>query len=470
MSEPAFIPEIEQEVLGTLLSGAPMNLVAPHLEQYHFLHPAHQLIYEACTKANSNYSSCSMSIVSKLIDEQAFWGAIKGETSKGEYLAHMISNVVFGRARLHESCKKVVEQWARVTLADALNSHAEACNDNSADIRSVSIQIGETVDDIMTDVRKGIGQKTRHTIFDAANDGLRAADEARRNKGVTGITWGLSDVDRLTGGIQKRDLTLIAARPSIGKTSVAMSCALSAAKAGHSMALISLEMDAQKVALRALSDFCYDRNLRIPYADMIKGKLSDSDIENLTYQAGELSKVPLIIEDQAGLRMSDIRVKIERLIEDGERAGKPISGIIIDHLGLIKPSGRYSGNRVNEITEISAGLKTFAREYDLAIIALSQLSRAVETRENKRPMLSDLRDSGSIEQDADTVIFLYREAYYLERDKKQDDRDVERVAKLDAVKNDLDFIIAKQRNGQVTTVELFADMAYSAVRCVAKGG
>jgi replicative DNA helicase len=142
-----------------------------------------------------------------------------------------------------------------------------------------------------------------------------------------------------------------------------------------------------------------------------------------------------------------------------------MSVLFIDHLGLIRPSSRYSGNRVNEIAEVTSGLKSLARELDIAVVLLSQLNRALESREEKRPMLSDLRDSGAIEQDADMIAFLFREAYYLERATggSQEEQMV-REDRLDQSRNSLEFIIAKQRNGPLGTVHLFADMAYSAVR------
>lgn len=466
MNESAFVPEIEQEVLGTLLSGGSYPLASTFLNEQHFIHPAHRMIFNACADAHKNYASCKVNLVSKLLDDDAIRNALTADNiTKTQYLASLVANTSFGNPRLGENCKKVVEQWARLLISEKFIAFAEASNDSAADIRKIVTNAGETLDDIMADVRRGAGRKTRYSLYEASQEGFKAANEARtKGKGLTGITWGLSDVNRLTGGIQKRDLTLIAARPSIGKTTLAMSCALKAAKADHGMALISLEMDAQKVALRSIADHVYDRGIKIPYSDIIRGDLSENDLQKLNEASQQISQIPLIIEDQAGLRMSDIRVKIERLIEDGERAEKPIECIIVDHIGLVKPSSRYSGSRVNEISEISASLKGFAREYNIAIVALSQLSRAVETRDDKRPILSDLRDSGAIEQDADTVIFLYREAYYLERQKARGDKEQARIERLIECQNEMDFIIAKQRNGRVTTVKLHADMGYSAIR------
>src|SRR5690606_16713969 len=202
-------------------------------------------------------------------------------------------------------------------------------------------------------------------------------------------------------------LTLIAARPSMGKTTVALSCALRAAKAGHGVGFLSLEMDADKLAARAISDLAYDWTVQVPYIDIIRGSADPSAMDALASATRDIDGLPLWIDDQSGLSMTDVRVKIERMMQDGEKLGTPLRLVFLDHLGLLKPSSRYSGNRVHEISEMTATAKALAREYDIAFVMLSQLNRAVESRDNKRPQLSDLRDSGSIEQDADTIIFLY---------------------------------------------------------------
>lgn len=164
-----------------------------------------------------------------------------------------------------------------------------------------------------------------------------------------------------------------------------------------------------------------------------------------------------------------IRVKLEVMLEASEKAGHNLDCLMIDHLGLIRASNRYSGNRTNEIAEMTGALKSMAREYNISVVLLSQLNRAVESQADKRPQLSALRDSGAIEQDADTIIFLYREAYYLEREKHDDfEKEIARQDKLAEVKNKLEFHIAKQRNGPVTQVDLFIDVACSAVRNAAR--
>lgn len=458
-----YVAEIEQEVLGALLSGAHFPIAGSIVETGHFIHAAHRIIFEACGKSYNASGSCKYNLTKKFLDIEALEKSIY-PTKAQEYLASLIADCAYGAPRLAESAKKVVEQWARLALSEEFGVLSEAANDVSADLKQIIARAGERQDEILSHLRHGSARKTRFTVQEAAENAIKASQSARENgTGLTGIDWSLTDVNRLTGGLQRRDLTLMAARPSMGKTTVAMSCALRAALKGFCFGFISLEMDAEKVAARQLSDLLYDDNIRVPYTDILRGSVHPSRDNALELAAKRLSEIPLYIEDQSGLRMADIRIKLESLLEQSSKAGHSLDCLIIDHIGLIQPSNRYGGNRVNEVTEISAGLKTMAREYGISVLALSQLSRGVESRENKRPMLSDLRDSGSLEQDADAVIFLYRESYYLERE-LADDNDPGKAAKLLEVQNELDFIIAKNRNGPVTTVKLFADMAVSAIR------
>lgn len=195
--------------------------------------------------------------------------------------------------------------------------------------------------------------------------------------------------------------------------------------------------------------------------------MEPGEIDTLKSACRDLDTLPLWIEEQPGLSMTDVRVKTERMMESAEAVGCPLGVLFVDYLQLIRPSARYQGNRNNEIAEISGGLRELARECNLGVVALSQLSRNIESRamNERRPMMSDLRDSGAIEQDADTIIFLFREAYYLEKEKGKDaEAEVNRVSRLSDVQNKLEFIIGKQRNGPVKTIDLFVDIACSAVR------
>lgn len=462
----AFVTEIEQEVLGALLSGADFRRVLGVLEDRHFVEPLHREIFKVMSIAFARYNSTTLPVVARLITDDTQMVFKLRSTTANTYLARLASETVYGAGQLETNARRIVEQWARLSVSEeAARLHA-AANDPASSPVDLVTNAGQAFDDILAHVRRGPKRKSRLLLSEAAENAYGAASEARqRGSGLTGVTWGLSDVNRLTGGLQKRDLTLIAARPSMGKTTVGLGVALRAAKSGVGTGFISLEMDNDKLGARAVADLAYDWNVKVAYADLIRGHASDEVLDSVRAANRDIGKLPLWMEDQPGLSMTDIRVKTEAMMSAADKAGTPLAVLFVDHLGLVRPSSRYQGNRTNEVGEISSGLKSLAREYGIAVVALSQLNRALESRNDKRPQLSDLRDSGSIEQDADTIIFLYREAYYLEREKAaSQDQDAVRMNRLIEVQHKLEFAIAKQRNGPVTSLDLFADMACSAVR------
>jgi replicative DNA helicase len=247
---------------------------------------------------------------------------------------------------------------------------------------------------------------------------------------ITGIPTGFSELDRMTAGFQRNDLIIVAARPSVGKTAFALNIAQNVAtKTDENVAIFSLEMGAEQLVMRML---CAEGN--IDAQNLRTGNLTPDDWGKLTMAMGSLSNAGIYIDDTPGIRVSDIRAKCRRLKQE-----KGLGLIIIDYLQLIQGSGRNRENRQQEVSEISRSLKALARELEVPVIALSQLSRSVEQRQDKRPMMSDIRESGSIEQDADIVAFLYRDDYYNTESEN---------------KNIIEIIIAKQRNGPVGTVQL----------------
>lgn len=468
----SFIIEIEQEVLASLLLNGGFQNVVSILEPRHFLEPIHGQIFEAIRIAHERFNSTRPDVVIKLIDDgvkEKYRLTVENDTVL-KYLNRLAVSAVHGIQGLEKSARRVVDQWAKAQIAKEAAMLAEAAGDPSSSPVELIKSFGMVSDDILADVRRGPRRKSQISIMSAAQNAFDAAREAqRRGNGLTGLTWGLTDVNQNTGGIHKRDLTLIGARPSMGKTTVALSTAIKTAKAGHGVGFISLEMDADKLAARAVTDLAYDWSVKVPYQDVITGRASISDLNALESAARQIDGLPLIIEEQAGLSMTDIRIKLESMMQKMEDAGTSLELLMIDHLGLIRASNRYSGNRNNEIAEMTAGLKSMAREYGIAVVLLSQLNRALEAQADKRPQLSSLRDSGAIEQDADTIIFLYREAYYLQREKGGGpEKEAERIERLADCQNKLEFSIAKQRNGPVTSIDLFIDPACSAVRNAAR--
>lgn len=287
------------------------------------------------------------------------------------------------------------------------------------------------------------------------------------------ISTGFSDLDEITGGWKRRELTIPAARPAMGKTTLLTSSALRSAKTGRTVMLFSLEMSRDQLAARMLADEAYVARNPIAYADLLKGgTLQEYEQLRLREAQQRIDRLSIRIDEQRGLTMSEIAARTRKRAEQLARQGRHLDVLMVDHLGLIRPSDRYSGNRHREIAEITNGLAALAKDLDIAVVAACQLNRSVEGRGSKVPQLADLRDSGSIEEDARLIAFLYRPAYYLEMEGKRDDAEAEakRQEAIEVSRNTLQVIIAKNSNGPATTVNLFADMCASAVRDASYGG
>ena len=257
-------------------------------------------------------------------------------------------------------------------------------------------------------------------------------EELHRNKGaLRGVRTGYQDLDNMTAGLQRSDLIILAARPAMGKTTLVTNLAYNiATMAKQSVLFFSLEMSKEQLVDRMLADAS-----GVDAWNIRTGNLSDDDFGKLSEAMGELAEAPIFIDDTPGMTILEMRTKARRANHE-----QPLGLIIIDYLQLMQGSGRDHGNRVQEVSEISRGLKLIARELNVPVVALSQLSRSVESRSPQIPQLADLRESGSIEQDADIVMFIYREAYYNPETERE---------------NITDLIIAKHRNGPTGKVELY---------------
>ena len=467
----AYVPEIEQDALGTLLFGGDFRKVMAFLREDHFVSDVHKVIFRAIRSAFEQYGSTTLPVASRMLPADATM-LFSQKTGKApmEYMAFLAETVFTGPEALERSGRAVVSQWARLKVAETGKLLRDTAHDATTDPKDLIQGAASDLDNIAAELRAGPRKKTMHTLDRATTEAVEEIRAAMsRGNGLTGHTWGLTDINAATGGIQPGEMIVIGARPSMGKTAFALSVALRAAGTGVGVGFLSLEMGAKKLAMRRLSDVAYDWGIKVPYSNLIKGTVSDDELNSVLSANQDADRLPLWIEDQSGLTVSDIRVKVDRMAEQAAARSATMGVLLIDYLQLVKPSGRYAGNRVGEISEISWALRELGREFGVGIIALSQLSRQVEGRDDKRPQLSDLRDSGSIEQDADTVAFLYREAYYLEKAKGKDpEKENDRVARLIDVQNELEFIIAKQRNGPTKTIKLFVDIACSAVRNAAR--
>jgi replicative DNA helicase len=285
----------------------------------------------------------------------------------------------------------------------------------------------------------------------------------KRDGHLSGATTGFFDMDKLLGGLHASDLIILAGRPGMGKTALATNIAFNAARAfkqekdehgnitaeqGAKIGFFSLEMSSEQLATRILAE-----RSEISSDKLRRGELSDAEFSKVVRASQEIESLPIYIDDTPALTVAGLRARAQRL-----KRQHGLSLVIVDYLQLMRPSSSMRlNNRVQEVSEITQGLKALAKELNLPVVALSQLSRAVEQRDDKRPQLSDLRESGSIEQDADVVMFIYREQYYLARKQPEDGSDeLENwQSKMERVHNLAEVIVAKQRHGPIGRVELF---------------
>ncbi|WP_156289916.1 replicative DNA helicase [Oceanobacillus salinisoli] len=415
--------EAEQSVIGAVfLEPEAFSAASEILVPEDFYRAAHQRIFAAMMKLADRGEPIDVVTVTSYLNDVKQLDEVGGVT----YLTQLAESVPTA-ANIEYYCKIVEE---KALLRRLIRT--------ATDIVTSSFEKEDEVEDVLNDAEKGIlevsGRKNSgafKSIKDVLIDVYDNIEQLHQQNGdVTGIPTGFRDLDKITSGFQRNDLIIIAARPSVGKTAFALNVAQSVAvNTDENVAIFSLEMGADQLVQRML---CAEGN--IDAQRLRNGQLQAEDWSKLTMAMGSLSNAGIYIDDSPGIRVSEIRSKCRRLKQE-----HGLGMILIDYLQLIQGSVNSKENRQQEVSEISRSLKGLARELNVPLIALSQLSRGVESRQDKRPMMSDLRESGSIEQDADIVGFLYRDDYYDKETEKQ---------------NIIEIILAKQRNGPVGTVEL----------------
>ncbi|WP_226528218.1 replicative DNA helicase [Metabacillus niabensis] len=414
--------EAEQAVLGAIfLVPASLTLASELLIPDDFYRAAHQKIYNAMLELSDKGEPVDIvTVTSELADAN-----LLEEVGGVSYLSDLANSAP--TAANIEYYGKIVEE--KSILRRLIRTATTIAQDGYSREDEVEVLLNEAEKTIME-----VAQRKNAGAFQNIKDVLvQTYDNIEtlhdRVGDVTGIPTGFIELDKMTAGFQRNDLIIVAARPSVGKTAFALNIAQNVAtKTDENVAIFSLEMGADQLVMRML---CAEGN--IDAQRLRTGSLTPEDWGKLTMAMGSLSDSGIYIDDTPGIRVSEIRAKCRRLKQESG-----LGMVLIDYLQLIQGSGR-SDNRQQEVSEISRTLKELARELKVPVIALSQLSRGVEQRQDKRPMMSDIRESGSIEQDADIVAFLYRDDYY---DKESEN------------KNIIEIIIAKQRNGPVGTVSL----------------
>jgi replicative DNA helicase len=431
-SQNAVIPpqnlDAEASLLGAILIDSDAIVkIADDITAGDFYDPKHERIYQAVIELYEKHNPIDVLTLSDQLKNSGYLEFVGG----GAYLTEL-TNFVPTAAHIEQYASIVAQKGMRRRLIKATQDIAKLSYDERQDLRGL---IEEAESRLFEVSQQHVKQDVTslETILGESFDRL---DELHKDKGkLRGIPTGFKDLDNVLAGLQRSDLIVLAARPSMGKTALALNIAHNVTlKANEAVLMFSLEMSKEQLVDRMLA-----MESGVDAWSLRTGKLTDTDFEKIGQAMGTLSEAQMYIDDTPGITVSDLRTKARR-----EAHHRPLGLVIVDYLQLMSGGGRYvsEGNRVQEISEISRGLKGIARELNVPLLALSQLSRSVESRSPQIPQLADLRESGSIEQDADVVAFIYREEYY--------NPDTER-------KNVTDIFIKKHRNGPTNNIELYFD-------------
>jgi len=428
--------EAEQSILSAILiDNETFSEVLEVLSEADFYREAHAKIFKAMVGLFERSEPADLITLSNLLKKQGQLQAVGGAS----YLAELVDTVPMAVNAMHYA--KIVQEKALLRrLIERAAAITTRCFEDKTDVEDVLDFAERSVFEISENKVK----PSFYALKDILPQTYQAVEDAYENKAlVTGVPTGFRDLDQKTSGFQGGDLIIIAGRPGMGKTALALNIARNASEnSGEPVAIFSLEMSKEQLSLRLLSS-----EAGVDSARMRGGFLSQSDLAKINRAAGALYDVPLFIDDSPAISALEIRAKARRM-----KMNEGLALIVIDYLQLMK--GRASAERRDlEISEISRSLKALAKELHIPVIALSQLNRRVEERTNKRPVLSDLRESGAIEQDADVIAFIYREKVYNE--------DIDPSKKMVAELN-----VAKQRNGPTGTVNLVFQEEYTRFRDV----
>lgn len=429
--------EAEMSILGAcFLSTYALDKVCEEVTSEMFYSEANKRIFEAIYSLHQNKIPLDSTVLVNEIEKRENINSIGGL----EYLSEVVDSVI-SAANIDYYIDIVREKALRRKLVEVSTSITTSAFDEETETNDIIDNAEKSIFSV-TKSRKAGEFKTISVVM--KNTQARLEDLAKNDKEITGIATGFYDFDKLTSGLHENELIIIAARPAMGKTAFALNLAVnSAINSKKNVALFNLEMSAEQLAMRMIAaQGGIDQN------KLKTGRLEHNDWKKVNEAMSELSDTNLYIEDASGISVSEIRAKCRRLATQGPGLGL----VIIDYLQLIEGSSRYAGNRQQEVSEISRSLKTMAMELSVPVIALAQLSRSVELRENKRPIMSDLRESGSIEQDADIVAFLYRDDYYNKSAAEQTNVSV------------TELIVGKHRNGSTGTIELLFERTMSNFR------
>ena len=449
--------EAEQQLLGGILNNNDLFYsLEDKIDPEHFYDPVHSRIFDVVSNRIKDGKLASAVTVNTFLTEDEGLRELGGSS----YLAQLMAGSVASSA-IKDYSKLVYDLAIRrelIALGQEISSRAQSIKVDEQPEEQIILaeqnlyQIGDS----------GKSETGFKSFLKALGEAVQVANAAHHRDGnLAGISTGFIDLDKKMGGLHSSDLIILAGRPSMGKTSLATNIAYNIAKSfrkrdntdgssetidGGIVGFYSLEMSAEQLATRILSE-----TAEIPSEQIRRGDMAENEFRRFVEAAKSIESSPLYIDDTPALTISQLASRARRL-----KRTYGLDALIIDYLQLVRAASSKE-SRVNEISEITQGLKAIAKELNIPVIALSQLSRQVENRDDKRPQLADLRESGSIEQDADVVLFVYREEYYKEREKPSD-HDLEKMAiwqeEMDRLHGRAELILGKQRHGPIGTVEL----------------
>ncbi|MEL6645259.1 MAG: replicative DNA helicase [Pseudomonadota bacterium] len=449
--------EAEQQLLGAILTNNDIyDRIAAIINEGHFYEPVHARIYAvASARISKNALASPVTLKAFLEDDEGL-----KELGGAAYLARLAGASISSFA---------ARDYAQMIYDLAIRRELMALGRDIAD-KAGKVDVASEPREQIVEAEQALyklgeqGQTNQgfQSFLKAVTDAVNVANAAyQRDGGLAGLSTGLTDMDKKLGGLHRSDLLILAGRPSMGKTSLATNIAFNIAKnyrrgqlpdgstgavQGGCVGFFSLEMSAEQLAARVLSEAS-----EVPSEQIRRGDMTEPEFRKFVDAAKTLEACPLYIDDTPALPISQLAARARRLKRE-----HGLDVLFVDYLQLVRPASAKD-SRVNEVSEITQGLKAIAKELDIPVVALSQLSRQVEARDDKRPQLSDLRESGSIEQDADVVMFVFREEYYKERE-KPGDHELDKIAlwqeEMERLHGKAEVIIGKQRHGPIGTVEL----------------
>ena len=448
--------EAEQALLGSILvNNDIIDEISNTIKSYIFFDPAHIKIYDVIVNLNNRGMIANPITLKNFFEKDNMLNEVGGT----EYLVKL-TRFSSSSKQAVDYAKIIHEMYLRrqlILISDKLSS--ETLNASSKEQNAESIIEG-TEKSLFDLAERGSFSQSFIQFNKALDQTIQMATLAMQNdQGIVGVPTGLSDLDEKLGGLHKSDLIILAGRPSMGKTALATNIAYNAAQnilkrqEKSSIAFFSLEMSSEQLSTRILSE-----QARIRSDDIRRGKVTEEEINRYIETSRNIYNLPLYIDETPAITIATLSNRARRI-----KRLNGLSLVVVDYIQLMRSSSNKNDGRVQEISEITQGLKALAKELSVPVLALSQLSRAVEQRDDKQPQLADLRESGSIEQDADVVMFVYREAYYLERKQPKlgSIEHAEWQSKMNDVNGLADIILGKQRHGPTGTIKVEFEGIYT---------